>query len=141
MKEQRYSAPVLDVSEFLDDLGLITTCALERPSVVAYHDACHLSHGQGVRLAPRRLLSRVSNLTLAELGDGELCCGSAGLYNLEHPVTAQELGRRKAAAIRATGADMVAAGNIGCLTQIAAHLPIPVSHTIEILEQARRPSA
>ena len=66
-----------------------------------------------------------------------MCCGSAGLYNLEHRETAAELGRRKAAAIRATGAEMVATGNIGCVTQIEAHLgELPVRHTIEIIDSA-----
>jgi glycolate oxidase iron-sulfur subunit len=133
MKEHHYAAPVQDVSELLDTLGLITTHSLERPTLIAYHDACHLSHGQGVRTAPRRLLQQVANLTLAELADGETCCGSAGLYNLEQPHTAAELGRRKAAAITASGATVVAAGNIGCMTQIEAHCTIPVRHTVEIL--------
>ena len=137
MKEQHYPAKVLDVLEFLDAVGLHTPLALAQPAVVAYHDACHLSHGQGIRVAPRRLLQQVGNLTLAELNDGELCCGSAGLYNLEQPAAAAELGRRKAAAIRATGAQMVTAGNIGCITQIEAHLRVPVRHTVEILEAAR----
>ena len=66
----------------------------------------------------------------------ELCCGSAGTYNVERPETAAELGRRKAANLRATGADVVAAGNIGCLTQIGQHLELPVRHTIQILDRA-----
>jgi glycolate oxidase iron-sulfur subunit len=137
MKDAAHRAPVQDVTEFLDALGVRTPLAFEAPTAVAYHDACHLAHGQGVRTAPRRLLSRIANVTLAELADGELCCGSAGLYNLEHPETAGELGRRKAAAIRATGADIVATGNIGCVTQITSHLhDIPVRHTIEIVDSA-----
>lgn len=138
MKEHEYPAPVQDVSEFLDALGLRTAHTFDRPTVVAYHDACHLSHGQGVRRAPRRLVQQVANLTLAELADGETCCGSAGLYNLEQPRTAAELGRRKAAAIAATDASLVAAGNIGCISQIEAYSPIPVSHTIEILAYSLR---
>ena len=136
MKEQEYSVPVRDVTEFLDALGLANDPALARPTTVAYHDACHLSHGQGIRSAPRRVLQRVANLTVRELNDGETCCGSAGLYNLEHPDTAAALGRRKAEAIQATGADMVAAGNIGCITQIEAYADVPVRHTIEILDSA-----
>ena len=136
MKEQGYAAKVLDVAEFLDSLGLNTPLALKRPTIAAYHDACHLSHGQGIRLAPRRLLSQVEHLTVVEVGDGEMCCGSAGLYNVEQPTAAAELGRRKAAAIAATGAQVVAAGNIGCITQIEAHLHVPVRHTIEILDSA-----
>ncbi len=137
MKENGYATPVQDVAEFLDALGVRTPLALDRPTTIAYHDACHLSHGQGVRAAPRRLLSQIANVTLVELADGEMCCGSAGLYNLEHPETAADLGRRKAAAIRATSAQMVATGNIGCVTQIEAHLEeVPVRHTIEVLNSA-----
>jgi glycolate oxidase iron-sulfur subunit len=136
MKEREQPVRVLDVAEFLDALGLRTTHAFAEPTIVAYHDACHLSHGQGIRTAPRRLLQQVDHLTLAEINDGEMCCGSAGLYNLEQPVAAAELGRRKAAAVHSTGAHLVAAGNIGCLTQIQAHCEIPVRHTIEILDSA-----
>lgn len=139
MKEQRYPANVLDVAEFLARLDLRTELALPRPTVVAYHDACHLAHGQNIRRAPRLLLERVTNLSLVEVDDGELCCGSAGLYNLEQPAAAAELGKRKAAAISSTGAQMVAAGNIGCITQIEAYLPVPVHHTIEVLNAAYAP--
>lgn len=137
MKEGRYATRVLDVSELLDTLGIRTPLAVEAPCVIAYHDACHLGHGQGIRVAPRRLLQRIDNVTLVELPDDQACCGSAGLYNVDHPATAGELGRRKAAAIRATRPQIVATGNIGCLTQIEKHLDeIPVRHTIEILDSA-----
>lgn len=141
MKEQAYRAPVKDVAEFLDALGLTTPLAFGAPTSIAYHDACHLGHGQGVRAAPRRLLGAIRNATVLELSDGEMCCGSAGLYNLEHPGTASALGLRKAAAIRATGAQVLATGNIGCLTQIEAHLAgdrqsPAVRHTIEVLDSA-----
>ena len=136
MKERGYRAPVRDVSEFLDALGLRTPLVFAAPTNVAYHDACHLSHGQGVRTAPRRLLQHIANATLVEIDDGEMCCGSAGLYNLEHPDTAAELGRRKANAIRATGAQLVATGNVGCVTQIGAYLDVPVQHTLEVLDSA-----
>lgn len=136
MKERAHRAPVRDAAEFLDALGLRTPLALAAPARVAYHDACHLGHGQGVRQAPRRLLERIDGLTLAELDDGEMCCGSAGLYNLEHPETAAELGRRKAAAVRRTGASAVVSGNVGCLTQIEAYAGIPARHTMELLGMA-----
>ena len=132
---------VRDVAEFLDMVGLRTPLALERPATVVYQEACHLGHGQGVRDAPRRLLRQVAGLTLVESAEADLCCGSAGLYNLEHPGTAATLGRRKAEALAATGASVVATGNIGCLTQIETHLesgparPV-VRHTIEILDSA-----
>ncbi len=141
MKDREARTPVKDVSEFLDAIGLNRPPSLEERTVVAYHDACHLSHGQGVRAAPRRLLSQVGNLELAEVEGGDTCCGSAGLYNLEQPAIASSLGRRKAEAIRATGARVVAAGNIGCLTQIETHLAaagatVAVRHTIEVLDSA-----
>ena len=139
MKEQQYPATVLDVSEFLATLGLRTELTLRQPTTVAYHDACHLAHGQNIRRAPRLLLEQVNNLRLVEINDAELCCGSAGLYNLEQPAAATELGKRKAAAIAETGAQLVAAGNIGCITQIEAHLRIPVRHTIEVLNSAYAP--
>jgi glycolate oxidase iron-sulfur subunit len=108
---------------------------------VAYHDACHLAHAQGIRTAPRALLAAVSNLQVVEIPDGEICCGSAGLYNVEHPATARDLGARKAQAIISTGAQAVAAGNIGCLVQMTTHLArsgaaVPVLHTMQLLDRA-----
>jgi glycolate oxidase iron-sulfur subunit len=141
MKEDRYRTPVADVAEFLDGLGLRSRLALDLETTIAYHDACHLGHAQGVRAAPRRLLAAIAGARIVELDDGEMCCGSAGLYNIEQPETAAALGRRKADAIRATGATMVATGNIGCVTQIATHLGdgVTVRHTIEVLDEALRP--
>jgi glycolate oxidase iron-sulfur subunit len=136
-----FAGRVQDVAEFLDALGIETPPALAAPLRVAYHDACHLAHAQRVRLPPRRLLGRIPNLTLLEIPDGATCCGSAGTYNLDQPAIASELGRRKAAAIVTTGAEVVASGNIGCLTQIRTHLsnagrPVRVCHTMEILDRA-----
>jgi glycolate oxidase iron-sulfur subunit len=130
-----------DVSLFLMELGMIEPRALEQPLKLAYHDACHLSHAQGVRTPPRMLLSRIENLELLELHDLELCCGSAGTYNIEQPEIANELGTRKANAILETGASVVASGNIGCSTQISQHLErrgssIRVLHTFEVLDRA-----
>jgi glycolate oxidase iron-sulfur subunit len=132
---------VRDVAEFLDDLGIDAPPPLPQPLTLAYHDACHLAHAQRVRLAPRRLLRAIPNLTLLEIPDGATCCGSAGTYNLDQPAIASELGRRKASAIVSTGAAAVASGNIGCLTQIRTHLAnagrnLPVVHTIEVLDRA-----
>ena len=126
---------VLDVSAFLDGLGLVEPPPPARPLRVAYHDACHLAHAQRVREAPQRLL-RAAGHEVVVPDEWELCCGSAGTYNVERPETAAELGRRKAANLRATGADVVAAGNVGCLTQIRQHLELPVIHTIQILDRA-----
>ena len=132
---------VQDVSVFLDALGLRETPRLSAPLKLAYHDACHLAHAQGVVLPPRSLLKQVEGLQLLEPPEAELCCGSAGTYNLEHPDIAWELGERKAKALLATGAEAVATGNIGCLTQLGTHLqalgrPLPVYHTVQVLDRA-----
>jgi len=129
-----------DICIFLDTVGFtppVNTAGEGR--IVAYHDACHLAHAQGVRDAPRRLLESVKGLTLREPIEGEICCGSAGTYNIEHPKTARILGRRKAENLAATGAEIIATGNIGCLVQVAKYLaetgtPLPVMHTIELLD-------
>jgi glycolate oxidase iron-sulfur subunit len=136
-----FAARVQDVSEFLATLGMVDVPAPPAPLAVAYHDACHLAHAQGIRSAPRRLLEQVPGTTVIEIADGETCCGSAGLYNVEHPDIAAALGARKAGAIVATGAQIVAAGNIGCLVQIDTHLrrtgaAIPVLHTMQVLDRA-----
>jgi glycolate oxidase iron-sulfur subunit len=138
---RRFAGQVRDVAEFLDAVGLTAPIPDAAPRVVAYHDACHLAHGQGIRRAPRALLAHIPRLRVIEVPDGEVCCGSAGLYNLEHPVVASDLGARKAHAILATGAEAIAAGNIGCLVQIASHLrrlgsPLPVLHTMQVLDRA-----
>lgn len=135
-----------DVSQFLAELGMLGEPALPQPTRVAYHDACHLAHAQGITAAPRALLNRVANLTLLEIADSTTCCGSAGTYNLEQPEIAAELGRRKAANILQTGAEAVAAGNIGCIVQIRTHLQalgklLPVFHTFELLDVAYSRSA
>jgi glycolate oxidase iron-sulfur subunit len=131
----------VDVSVFLTQLGAVTPPPLPQALKVAYHDACHLAHAQGVTDPPRILLRAIPNLTLLEIPEGELCCGSAGTYNIEQPEIAARLGRRKAANILRTGADAVAAGNIGCLVQIRTHLqaaghPLPVYHTMQVLDLA-----
>jgi glycolate oxidase iron-sulfur subunit len=131
----------VDVSRFLDQLGLIYAPELPQPLRVAYHDACHLAHAQGITDSPRRLLSAITNLSLIEIEESSMCCGSAGTYNLEQPDIAKELGRRKAERILASGAEAVAMGNIGCMLQIRAQLSalgklLPVFHTIEILDIA-----
>jgi len=136
-----FARRVQDVSVFLVALGFAAPPPLSQPLKVAYHDACHLAHAQGVTEPPRTLLRSIPNLTLLEIPEGELCCGSAGTYNIEQPEIAERLGRRKAANILRTGADAVAAGNIGCLVQIRAHLhvagrPLPIYHTIQILDMA-----
>lgn len=135
---RRFSERVRDVSEVLVDCELPLGPLRE---TVTYHDACHLAHGQRVRAEPRDLLRRIPDLTLVDLADAELCCGSAGVYNLLEPEMAGELGRRKAARIRETGARIVAAGNPGCLMQIRQHcraesLAVEVAHPVTLLARA-----
>jgi glycolate oxidase iron-sulfur subunit len=130
---------VVDVTAFLDELGLRPPPE-GKPRRIAYHDACHLAHAQGVRAAPRRLLAACGH-ELVEPAEPEICCGSAGTYNLERPAIAAELGRRKARNLLATGAELVAAGNIGCLTQISAQFEaagsrVEVLHTVQVLDRA-----
>jgi glycolate oxidase iron-sulfur subunit len=135
-----FSARVRDVSEFLAQAG---PRAERRPVEirVAYHDACHLAHAQGVRTQPRELLRGIPGLELVEPAEWELCCGSAGIYNLVQPEPAAELGDRKARNLLDTGAEAVVAGNPGCALQISAHTerlgrPLPVLHPMELLARS-----
>ena len=138
-----FANKVQDISVFLAELGIREPQGLPQPLTVAYHDACHLLHAQGIKAAPRKLMISIPNVTLVELNDGGMCCGSAGTYNLEQPEIANELGRRKGQVIQATGADVVVTGNIGCMTQIETHLKhlghaLPVIHTVQLLDWAYR---
>ncbi len=138
-----FAGQVKDVSAFLAELGLETPPPLNQPLKLAYHDACHLAHAQSVTEAPRQLLRSIGNVTLVDIPNGDICCGSAGTYNLEQPEIAETLGRRKAENILSTGCDAIAAGNIGCLVQIGTHLketgkPLPIYHTVEVLDRAYR---
>jgi len=127
-----------DVTELLVEASLpLRPLAL----TVTYHDACHLAHGQGVRRAPRELLRRIPGLTLVDLADSELCCGSAGVYNILEPEMADRLLDMKLARIRETGAAVVAAGNPGCLMQIAkgaraAGLALEIVHPVTLLARS-----
>jgi glycolate oxidase iron-sulfur subunit len=136
------AAKVVDITTFLADLGLaVPVPGLDRPLKVAYHDACHLAHAQRETTAPRTLLRAIGGVELVEPEGWELCCGSAGTYNVEKPDIAARLGARKAENLLATGADLVASGNIGCLTQVRTHLraagrELPVMHTVQVLARA-----
>lgn len=137
-RARRFSEKVKDVSEVLADLE---PAAPRHPLDVriAYHDACHLAHGQGVREEPRRILRSIPGLDLVDIPEASLCCGSAGTYNLMHPEAAEELGRRKAANVLATQPDAVTTGNPGCLLQISRYLDgRPVLHPVEILDASIR---
>ena len=137
---ERFAGLVKDISEVLVDADLPLG---ELRETVTYHDACHLAHGQKVRAQPRELLRRIPGVTLVELTDSDLCCGSAGVYNLLEPEMAAELGRRKLERIRETGAHIVAAGNPGCIMQISqqaleAGLALEVMHPVTLLSRALR---
>ena len=133
---QAFTDKVQDISTFLDNLGLKSPPALPEPIKLAYHDACHLAQAQGIRSAPRRLLNSIPNVTLLEVPEGDICCGSAGTYNLLQPRLAGELGRRKAGTLESLEPQVVAAGNIGCMMQIGARTSLPVVHTAELLDWA-----
>ena len=137
---------VVDVSAFLCRLGLSALPAgFGRPLRVAYHDACHLANAQGVQSEPRSLLRSIPGLDLLEIANAHLCCGSAGTYNLDQPEIAASLGAQKAQTVVETDAEIVASGNIGCLTQLSTQLrrqgsTIQVRHTLQVLRDAYRAS-
>ena len=130
----RVARQTFDITEYLARLTFPAPRTLP-PLKVAYHAACSLQHGQKITAAPKALL-KAAGFTVVEPAESHLCCGSAGTYNLLQPQIAGQLGQRKAANLVRTGADVVAAGNIGCLTQIAAHAGLPVLHTAELLDWA-----
>ncbi|MCY7396541.1 MAG: glycolate oxidase subunit GlcF [Nocardioides sp.] len=137
-KAAAFADRVRDVSEILDELGPVAT---RHPLdlTVAYHDACHLAHAQGVRAQPRRLLRGIPGLEVREIADADLCCGSAGIYNILNPEPARELGDRKAATIVATGAQVLVTANPGCLMQVTSAIErsghqMGMAHTIEVLD-------
>jgi glycolate oxidase iron-sulfur subunit len=130
----KVSALARDVSEYLATLELQPTGNVPRLKV-AYHAACSLSHGQGVTEVPKQLLA-AQGFVVSDIAEGHLCCGSAGTYNLLQPELARQLLVRKAANIVKLAPDVVAMGNIGCMVQIASALPVPVVHTVELLDWA-----
>ena len=136
------AAKVQDVTELLDELGPVAV-RHPLPMRVAYQDACHLAHAQGVRDQPRRLLRAVPGIELVELREPEICCGSAGTYNLLNPEPARELGERKARAVLDTGAEIMVTANPGCWMQVASTLArmgqrLPVAHTVQVLDASMR---
>lgn len=137
-----FSKRVVDVSFFLAKLGLRELPAgFATRTRIAYHDACHLANAQNVRREPRALLRAIPGVELCEFAEPDLCCGSAGTYNIDQPEIAASLGTQKARGALATGAEIVASGNIGCLTQLRMHLTklgssVQVRHTMQILRDA-----
>jgi glycolate oxidase iron-sulfur subunit len=141
-RARQFSAKCRDVSEFLAELG---PRAVRHPIAmrIAYQDSCHLQHAQQVRSQPRALLAAIPGLKIDELPESAICCGSAGIYNLIEPKTADELGDRKAGHITSIRPDAVATGNPGCLLQLRAALnrkgdKTPVLHTIQIVDASIR---
>ncbi|HXQ51038.1 MAG TPA: glycolate oxidase subunit GlcF [Stellaceae bacterium] len=130
----RIAALAKDLCEFVAELDVLPTQRATGQRV-AYHAACSLQHGQKIIAQPKRLLA-AAGFTVLDIPEGHLCCGSAGTYNMLQPELAQGLRARKVAHIESTAPDLVACGNIGCMTQIAAGTTLPVLHTVELLDWA-----
>jgi glycolate oxidase iron-sulfur subunit len=141
-RAKAFSARSRDISEVLADLEPVAP-RNPVPLRVAYHDACHLGHAQNVRRQPREVLRAIPGLELLDIPEAEICCGSAGIYNLVEPGPAEELGERKARNILDTRPEMIATANPGCLLQINASLArlgetIPTVHPIELVDASIR---
>jgi glycolate dehydrogenase iron-sulfur subunit len=139
---EQFAHKVRDVSEFLDQLGLLAPPG-EIRLTATYHDACHLAHAQRVREQPRNLLKKIPGLKLIDLPESELCCGAAGTYNLTEPEMAGRLGKRKLDNIRSTGAQVVITANAGCLLQIAREArlrgeALKIMHPMDLLDLSYR---
>jgi glycolate oxidase iron-sulfur subunit len=133
-KAARISALTKDITEVLGALGL-PPATTDTDLVVAYHSACSMQHGQKLTGLPKQLLAQ-AGFTVKDVPEGHLCCGSAGTYNLLQPEIAGRLRDRKVANIESTRPELIATGNIGCITQIASGTAIPVVHTVELLDWA-----
>jgi len=136
-KAVRIAALARDVTEVVEALGLNPSSGvvIADNRRVAYHSACSMQHGQGINAGPKRLLA-MAGFEPLDVPEGHLCCGSAGTYNILQPKIAAALRDRKLANIAATHPDLVATGNIGCITQLAAGSPVPIVHTVELLDWA-----
>jgi glycolate oxidase iron-sulfur subunit len=133
-KAARIAGLTRDVTELMHELGLAAPVR-STGQAVAYHSACSMQHGQQLRLPPKALL-QAAGFAVAEPAEGHICCGSAGVYNLTQPEIAGQLRDRKAANLERTGAQAIATGNIGCMTQIATGTEMPIVHTVELLDWA-----
>jgi len=131
----KISALAKDITEYLSCIDLKRQQRQHDDIVVAYHSACSLQHGQKITHAPKELLSK-SGFVVKDVPESHLCCGSAGTYNILQPDIASRLRDRKVANIATVKPDMIAAGNIGCMVQIAGGTSVPVVHTIELLDWA-----
>jgi glycolate oxidase iron-sulfur subunit len=142
-RARTFSERVRDVTEVLGGLGGPHAPRNRMDIRVAYHDACHLGHAQGVRQPPRELLKTIPGVTLVPVAESDICCGSAGIFNLVQPEMAAELGQRKAAMIADAQPDIIATTNPGCMLQIgaafrAAGQDRPIVHVVEILDASIR---
>jgi glycolate oxidase iron-sulfur subunit len=142
-RARTFDARVRDVTEVVASLDPVRATRHPVEMRVAYHDACHLAHAQGVRQPPRDVLASIPGLTIVPIADGDICCGSAGIFNLVQPDMAAELGRRKAATIDEARPDVVATTNPGCMLQIGAAgrkagTARPVFHVVELLDASIR---
>ncbi len=133
-KAAHMSSLTKDITEFLVALPLALKTNVPELTV-AYHSACSLQHGQRIRSQPKELLGKLGFM-VKDIPDGHLCCGSAGTYNILQPAIATRLRERKVENIESTRPDVIAAGNIGCITQIAAGTELPIVHTIELIDWA-----
>jgi glycolate oxidase iron-sulfur subunit len=139
---QEFASRIEDVTEFLARVGLTQPLGAVN-AVVTYQDPCHLGHAQRVRAAPRQLLRQIPGLTYRELPRAEICCGSAGVYNVLHNGLALELLGKKMADIAGTGAEVIATANPGCLLQLSAGVRLHgagqrVMHIVELLEESAK---
>ena len=142
-RARAFSARVRDVTEIVSELGPPRAARHPLAMRVAYHDACHLAHAQGVRQPPRDLLASIPGVEILPFAEQEICCGSAGIYNLVEPDAARELGDRKAGHIDAVAPDVIATANPGCMLQMASASARlgrdwPIRHPIEILDASIR---
>jgi glycolate oxidase iron-sulfur subunit len=133
-KAKRVSEIAKDITEYALSLNLMEPVR-ETDLVVAYHSACSMQHGQQIRTEPKTLLKH-AGFTVKDVPEGHICCGSAGTYNLLQPEIAQQLRARKVANIERVKPDLIATGNIGCMTQIGKGTTIPIVHTVELLDWA-----
>jgi glycolate oxidase iron-sulfur subunit len=133
-RAQKISCLAKDIAEFLSGVSLQPAAGIPQLTV-AYHAACSLQHGQKIRSQPKELLGTLG-FAVKDVPEGHLCCGSAGTYNILQPAIATRLRERKVDSIERLRPDVIAAGNIGCITQIAAGTSLPIVHTVELIDWA-----